>query len=53
MHLLVIDDEPLILETITLAFPDDQVTSCLTAQEGDRCVLEVSPRRGPVRYPVA
>ncbi len=33
-HLLVIDDEPLILEAIELAFPEDQVTTCQTAQQG-------------------
>lgn len=39
-HLLVIDDEPLILETIELAFPDDQVTSCQSAQQGINAFLK-------------
>lgn len=39
-HLLVIDDEPLILETIELAFPDDQVTTCQTAQQGVSAFLK-------------
>ncbi len=43
MHLLVIDDEPLILETIALAFPDDKVTTCLTAQEGIDAFLKKLP----------
>ncbi len=34
MHLLVIDDEPLILETIELTFGGDRVTACHTAQDG-------------------
>ncbi|MDA8744399.1 sigma-54 dependent transcriptional regulator [Rubripirellula amarantea] len=42
-HLLVIDDEPLILETIEMAFPDDKVTTCPTAQEGVQAFLDSSP----------
>lgn len=43
IHLLVIDDEPLILETIELAFPDDQVTKCKTAQQGIEAFLRSTP----------
>lgn len=42
-HLLVIDDESLILETIALAFPDDQVTTCLSAQAGINAFLKSAP----------
>ncbi len=42
-HLLVIDDEPLILETIELAFPDDQVTKCQTAQQGIEAFANLTP----------
>ena len=42
-HLLVIDDEPLILETIEMAFPDDEVTTCLTAQQGIDAFLKSAP----------
>ncbi len=43
IHLLVIDDEPLILEAIELAFPDDKVTTCLTAQQGIDAFLKSPP----------
>ncbi len=39
MRLLVIDDEPLILESISAAFPDDIVTCCETAAEGIQSFL--------------
>ncbi|MDA9859546.1 sigma-54 dependent transcriptional regulator [Rubripirellula sp.] len=42
-HILVIDDEPLILETIEMAFPDDEVTKCLTAQDGIDAFLRATP----------
>lgn len=34
MRLLVIDDEPLVLETIALAFPEDTVFCCALAEDG-------------------
>jgi two-component system nitrogen regulation response regulator GlnG len=43
MHLLIIDDESLILEAIELAFPDDRVTTCQTAQEGINAFLTSTP----------
>ncbi len=42
IHILAIDDEPLILETIELAFPDDKVVSCENAQDGINEFLEVN-----------
>ncbi len=42
-HLLVIDDEPLILETIEMAFPDDEVTTCPTANQGLEAFLDRTP----------
>ena len=42
-HLLVIDDEPLILESIELAFSDYVVTKCLTAQQAIDAFLKESP----------
>lgn len=42
-HLLVIDDEALILETIEMAFPDDEVTTCLNAQAGIKAFLDSTP----------
>ncbi len=41
--LLVIDDEPMILETISMAFPDDEVVSCLSAEEGINAFLKSTP----------
>ncbi len=41
--LLVIDDEPLILETIRLAFPDYEVTACTDAQSGIDAFLDATP----------
>ena len=41
--LLVIDDEPLILETISLAFPDYDVTTCETAKSGIAAFLAATP----------
>ncbi len=41
--LLVIDDEPLILETISLAFPDYDVTTCADAQSGIEAFLAATP----------
>ncbi|WP_145117142.1 sigma-54-dependent transcriptional regulator [Rosistilla oblonga] len=43
MQLLIIDDEPLICETIALAFPGDQVISSLTAEDGIAAFLESPP----------
>ncbi len=43
MQLLVIDDEPLILETVSLAFPDDRVTTCLNAEDGIAAFLKATP----------
>lgn len=42
-HLLVIDDDAVILDTIELAFPHDRVTTCLTAQEGIDLFLSAKP----------
>ena len=42
-HLLVIDDEEMILETIEMAFPTYEVTKCLTAQAGVDAFLEHPP----------
>ncbi|MEO8494628.1 MAG: sigma-54 dependent transcriptional regulator, partial [Planctomycetota bacterium] len=41
--LLVIDDEPLILETIGLAFPNYDVTTCANAQSGIDAFLAATP----------
>ena len=41
--LLVIDDEPLVLETIQLAFPDYEVTACSDAQSGIDAFLNATP----------
>ncbi|MCB9937945.1 MAG: sigma-54-dependent Fis family transcriptional regulator [Planctomycetaceae bacterium] len=41
--LLVIDDEPLILDTIKLAFPAYDVTTCNSAQLGINAFLEATP----------
>ncbi len=43
IHILVIDDEPLILEAIELAFPDEKVVSCENAQEGIDRFLKSTP----------
>ncbi len=43
MRLLVIDDEPMILETIEMTFPDDQVTTCLTAHQGVEAFRSSTP----------
>ena len=43
IHLLVIDDEEMILETIEMAFPSDEVTKCSTAQAGVDAFLEHPP----------
>ncbi len=43
IHILAIDDEPLILETIELAFPDDKVVSCENAQDGISEFLKSTP----------
>jgi two-component system nitrogen regulation response regulator GlnG len=42
-RLLVIDDEPLILETIGLAFPDYDVTTCEDAKSGIDAFLAATP----------
>ena len=42
-HLLVIDDDEMILETIEMAFPSDEVTKCMTAQAGVDAFLEHPP----------
>ncbi len=42
-HLLVIDDEALILETMQLAFPDWDVTVCADAQQGIDAFLDSTP----------
>ncbi|TWU57106.1 sigma-54-dependent transcriptional regulator [Rubripirellula reticaptiva] len=42
-NLLVIDDEPLILESIEMAFPDHEVTKCLTAEKGIDAFLQSTP----------
>jgi two-component system nitrogen regulation response regulator GlnG len=42
-NLLVIDDDDLILETIEMTFPDDQVIKCATAQHGIDEFLESTP----------
>ena len=42
-HILVIDDEQLILESVELSFPDDQVTTCATAQAGIDAFLKSPP----------
>lgn len=42
-HLLVIDDEKMILEAIEMAFPGDKVTTCLTAQAGVDAFLKSTP----------
>ncbi len=42
-HILAIDDEPLILESVELSFPDDQVTLCATAQAGIDAFLNSTP----------
>lgn len=43
MHLLVIDDEPLICDTIAMSFPEDEVTTCLTAETGIAAFLDQIP----------
>ena len=42
-HLLVIDDDEMILDAIEMAFPGDEVTTCLTAQAGVDVFLEHPP----------
>ncbi len=42
-RILVIDDELLILESVELSFPDDQVTLCATAQAGIDEFLKSTP----------
>ena len=42
-RILVIDDELLILESVELSFPDDQVTLCATAQAGIDAFLKSTP----------
>ncbi len=42
-HLLVIDDEPLILEAISLTFAEDEVTTCQTAQQGIEAFIQSTP----------
>lgn len=43
MRLLVIDDEPLILETVEAAFPDERVTTCNSAAAGIKHFLNERP----------
>ena len=43
MHLLAIDDEPLILESIRAVFPDDEVIGCSTAEVGIEHFLKRTP----------
>lgn len=43
MHLLVIDDEALICDTILRALPEDKVTTCLTAEAGVAAFLNEAP----------
>lgn len=43
MRLLVIDDEPLILDMIQMAFPNGQVTKCTTAEDGINHFLAAPP----------
>ena len=60
MHLLLIDDEPLICDTIAMSFPKDKVTTCLTAEAGVAAflrekpdvVLVLAPSSVPDRYVV-
>lgn len=42
-RLLVIDDEPLILESIQAAFPDFQVVTCMDGQDGVDAFLKQTP----------
>ncbi|QDV85785.1 sigma-54-dependent transcriptional regulator [Planctomycetes bacterium TBK1r] len=42
-RLLVIDDEPLILETIEMTFPNDEVVTCASAQQGIDVFLDCTP----------
>ncbi|OYP34545.1 sigma-54-dependent transcriptional regulator [Rhodopirellula sp. MGV] len=43
MRLLVIDDEPLILEAISMTFPDDDVVTADNAQSGIDAFVEQTP----------
>lgn len=43
MRLLVIDDEPLILETVEAAFPNERVTTCNSAAAGIKHFLNERP----------
>ncbi len=43
IHLLVIDDEPLICDTIAMSFPDDKVVTCLSAEAGIAAFLKSTP----------
>ncbi|TWU30729.1 hypothetical protein [Novipirellula artificiosorum] len=45
-RLLVIDDEPLILDSFEMAFPYDEVTICVNAHQGIDAFLESSFRLG-------